>query len=99
MPPVDVFEEIRGDDRRTPLERAAELDPQTPVASLVQLAAEPWSTHNHHTFPARGRQRAVELLLVGHQLASEPRFVGASHSILDVWMHVVMAHAVTRDAR
>jgi ankyrin repeat protein len=88
-----------GDDRRTPLERAVELDPPTPTSSLVRLAAEPWSTHNHHTFPARGRRRAVELLMVGHQLSSEPRFVGVANSILDVWMHVVMAHAVTRDAQ
>lgn len=87
---------LTGGDRRTPLERAIALLPQSDVSLLVQSAASPWSTHNHHTFPRAARRRAVELMMLGHQLAAEDRFRGASHAILDAWMHVIMAHAITR---
>ena len=82
----------------TPVARAAALQPQTDVSAIVQRAALPWSTHEHQLFPRPARARAVALLMIGHRLASEPRFNGESHSLLDAWRHVVMSFAVTRDS-
>ena len=83
----------------TAYERAARVQPPTPVSTMVLLAGRDWCPHNHHLFPAAARARAVELLLVGHLLAAQPRFHGESHSLLDAWVTFVMAHAVTRDLR
>lgn len=68
-------------------------------AQLVVDADKPWSRHNHSLFPWEARERAVQLLRVGQQLARQPRFAAAGHhcqvALLDVWM-LVMAHALVR---
>ena len=57
-------------------------------------AAAPWSAATHALRPARVRARAVELLLLGHALAREPRFAGVGAALLDVWEARVMPSAL-----
>ena len=54
----------------------------------------PWCPRNHHLCPATARARAVELVLVGHQLGAEPRFEGEWQSLLDAWVGFVMPHVI-----
>ena len=81
----------------TPVERAVALVPPLPASTLLIAAAQPWSPHNHHLFPAIARARAVDLLLLGHALCAEPRFLGEAQSLLDCWLHIMMPRAVTRE--
>ena len=66
------------------------------TASLVFAAARPWSRQTHELFPTGARARAMELLLLGHRLSRESRFVGVEVSLLDAWMEIVLPHAVQR---
>jgi len=66
------------------------------ASQLVLRAARPWSRAEHELFPRAARARALELLLVGHLLACEPRFEGVASAIIDVWVDHVMSFAVRR---
>lgn len=70
--------------------------PGTPAALLVRAAAGPWSARTHELFPPAQRERAVELLLLGHQLSETEVFAtsGQQQAIRDVWLAAVMPHAV-----
>lgn len=84
----------------TPLQLAQEL--HTPcathavasAAAIVLRASEGWSVANHQLRPMPVRTRALELLRVGHLLASERRFEGCANALLDVWISVVIPHAL-----
>lgn len=62
-------------------------------ASLVIRAAEPWSEATHSLFPHLARARAVELMLLGHLLASRMQLGG---TLTDVWVHHVLPYAIDR---
>ena len=64
-------------------------------AALV-MAAATWCPATHELFPACLRERAVGLLLLGHQFARLPQFEGASGALLDVWVSHMLPHAVVR---
>ena len=64
------------------------------IRRIEGVVPPPWCPQTHHRYPPAARARAVELLLAGHQLAAEPRFEGASQSLLDAWVGVVMPHAM-----
>lgn len=86
-------------DAPTPLalaRRVLEADPRHAAASCVVAAARPWSAETHHLFPPADRARATRLLVLGHQLATDARFGGASGALRDVWVTHVMPHAVER---
>jgi ankyrin repeat protein len=86
-------------DSPTPLSLARELLQQRGSADeraeLIVRAAGPWSPHAHPLFPAHARARAVELLLLGRQLARQ-RFEQAG-GLVDVWVAHVMPLAVVRE--
>jgi ankyrin repeat protein len=77
----------------SPLERAHAQGGE--VGELLQRAAR-WSEHSHALFPAPARGRAVELLQLGYLLASA-HYETEATSLIDVWRHIVLPHAVTRD--
>ena len=52
-------------------------------AAFTILQAARWTPQSHHCFPKPARQRAVELLLLGHKL------VAAKHLVPDLWLHVM----------
>ena len=56
-------------------------DPSSAAFTILQAAR--WTPQSHHSFPKPARQRAVELLLLGHRL------VAAKHLFLDLWLHVM----------
>ena len=62
------------------------------AAFLVLEAAKPWSRKTHKYFPDPARARAVELWPLGFRLSRQYGF-----PYEDVWMTIVMPHAVTRD--
>ena len=66
------------------------------AAFLVLEAAKPWSRQTHKYFPDPARARAVELWPWAFRFSRQPRFAGAEQAMFDVWMTIVMAHAVTR---
>jgi len=76
--------------------RAAGDAAEGSAASLVLAAAEPWGPRTHSLFPAAVRTFAAELLLIGHQLSRQPRFLGQEISLVDVWTQLVMPSAVVR---
>ena len=78
----------------TPLQLAAKLGASSHAASIVLRSSEAWSVANHRLHATSVRSRALELLLVGHLLSSESRFEGCSQSVMDVWVTVVMPHAL-----
>ena len=77
----------------TPAQLAATL-PQSAAAQLVVRAAAPWSPHTRELWGARQRQRAVELLLLGHQLARH-NLVRNTVAFADAWLECVMPHALS----
>ena len=70
--------------------------PSESAAGLVLLAAEPWSPENHALFGAPARERACDLLWLGHGLSKHPLFVACGQALVDIWKLVVMPHAVNR---
>jgi len=70
--------------------------PDGSPADLVLQAARPWSRQTHALFPARARERAWGLVLLGHWLSRKSCFAG--EALMDVWLDVVMPHVVTRDS-
>ena len=64
------------------------------IRRIEAVVPPPWCLQSHHLYPPAARARAVELLLVGHQLAAEPRFEGESQSLLDAWVGFVMPHTM-----
>lgn len=97
--------ELVGLDRRAPtaLELAREAlaeDPYHAAARVLISASEPWSPRTHHLLPARERARALELLLLGHEIAAAHMSRGAGgggHAgFVDVWVSHVMPRAVFR---
>jgi ankyrin repeat protein len=67
------------------------------AAFLVLEAAKPWSRKTHKYFPEGARARAVELWRWGFRFSRLPKFAGAEQAVFDLWMTIVMPHAVTRD--
>ena len=65
------------------------------AARLVVLASLPWRPINHQTFPDAERQRAVDLLLVGHHLA-KTHGGAAAHALVEVWIDLIMPQVVKR---
>lgn len=68
-------------------------------AELIVRAATPWSPETHAHFPARVRQAAVNLFLVGVLLANERQRLAVDgevveRALVDVWVSHVMAIAV-----
>ena len=67
-------------------------------AYLICLAARPWCPSpplaNHSLFPKAARERAVELLVLGHRLSREGRFEGVSQ-VWPAWCSG-RRHATTR---
>jgi hypothetical protein len=64
------------------------------IRRIEGVVPPPWCPQTHHLYPPAARACAVELLLVGHQLAADPCFEGESQSLLDVWVGFVMPHAM-----
>lgn len=58
------------------------------AAALVLAAAQPWSPATHELFPAAARAFAVEMVLVGSQLARLPS---------ELWVAFVMPHLISRE--
>jgi len=86
----------------TPVDVARELEHDEDhgnKARLVLRAAEPWSPHNHRLFPAGARARAVELCLVGCQLAlDETHFPLHGAAFKDVWLRYILPNALDRNS-
>lgn len=62
-------------------------------AALLEAAGQPWSHVNHALFAAAERQRAVDLIVIGSQLAKhEP----LGRAFFDVWETHVMPLCVKR---
>ena len=62
-------------------------------------ASQPWRPQTHALFPAAARARAVELMRLGRLLSNQPRFAdvrSAAVGLNDVWMSIVVPHAVGR---
>ena len=78
----------------TPAERAATV--HGPASEVVLLACRPWHRANHELYPTQARARAVELLRLGQQLSSQPRFAGEAQAVVDVWIECIMPHVVRR---
>jgi len=83
------------------LARAADARGEAPMGSpawLVLLAAEPWSPDTHSLLPDEARQRARDLLFVGHGIAKRRRRPSRLDdcALVDVWTHFVLPHAVNR---
>jgi len=69
------------------------------AAYFVLKAAAPWSHQTHSLFPAPARQRAWELLVLGHQLSSgSPQFEQHSQALMDAWLHCILPFAIDRDS-
>ena len=83
------------DGKMTPAERAAKM-PGGAASELVLRAARPWGRANHALYPDAARARAVELLCLGQQLSSQPRFAGEAQAVVDLWIECVMPHVVRR---
>ena len=69
------------------------------AAHLVLRASQPWRPQTHALFPAAARARAVELMRLGRLLSNQPRFAdvrSAAVGLNDVWMSIVVPHAVGR---
>lgn len=89
----------------SPLERARELYalakehgeelPVSSSATLVLLAASPWSPASHELFPKAARERAWLLLQPGSRLAKRVR-PDRPVAFTDVWLAFVMPLAISR---
>ena len=84
-------------DAPTPVSLAQELKtaqeaPDGSPADLVLQAARPWSRQTHALFPARARERAWALVLIGQRLSRNEQ------ALMDVWLDVVMPQVVMRDS-
>ena len=64
---------------------------------LILRAAAPWSPSTHTLWGAPQREYAVEVLKIGHLLASKYAGPG-NRAFVDVWLTYVLPHAVTRGA-
>ena len=53
-----------------------------------------WGPPTHELFPAAARERAVQLLLLGHRLSREERFFMQEAALFDVWLEHVMPRAM-----
>ena len=108
--PLELAQQLARAERPPPADAAAAAPERgsggaRPVAAhtearpwaLVLRAAEPWSGETHSLFPAAARSRAVELLRLGYLLASQPRFAGEAHALVDAWRGFVLPHAVSRE--
>lgn len=81
------------------------IDPgpaHTECAALLRLASQPWSTDSHATFPDAQRERAVELMLIGAELAKRSALAESTEPLgrafLDVWECCVLPLAIVRPA-
>lgn len=75
---------------RSVLEVAARA-PHAPNAHLVLQAAAPWSPATHRLWPSGARRRVLVLLCAGHAIAA-----AHGRGVLDVWLSVVLPHAMGR---
>ena len=70
---------------------------RTAAAHLVLSAASPWRSSNHFLFPDAARARAKELLRVGYLVGQT--FGGQeAHTIVQLWLDIIMPALVTRDS-
>jgi len=85
----------------TPLSLAQNAKAHNSGAHLICLAAQPWCLSpplaNHSLFPKAARERAAELLVLGHRLSREGRFEGVSQVVFDLWMTAILPLAITRE--
>ena len=69
-------------------------DQRVPAAKIILRAAEPWSPDTHHLWGARQRGHAVQLCLVGYQLADLLAAAAPQQAqqgaFVDVWLAYVM---------
>ena len=65
--------------------------------SALLLRAARWSEGSHELFPAPARAQAVAVLRLGYLRASAQYPMEAA-ALVDVWRHIVLPHAITRDA-
>ncbi|KAJ1634441.1 ankyrin repeat-containing domain protein [Pavlovales sp. CCMP2436] len=80
------------------LRQAGHTDaPACESAQLVVLAAEPWGPETHALFPARARQRAVDLLLLGAQLAKARPTADERRALAAAWSSGVLPRLVERN--
>ena len=75
------------------IERAREIGGE--VSALLLRAAR-WSEGSHDLFPAPARAQAVAVLRLGYLLASA-RYATEAVALVDVWRHIVLPHAITRE--
>jgi hypothetical protein len=80
------------------LQQAGRADaPACESAQLIVDAAKPWAPGTAHLFPARARQRAVELLLLGAQLAKARPTTDERRAFVDAWSVGVLPLLVQRN--
>lgn len=70
--------------------------PEGSAAHLVLAASRPWSCDTDELFPPAARTRAKALTRIGQQLSRQRRFSGEEGTMLDLWMGLVMPHAIKR---
>jgi hypothetical protein len=86
---------------RTPLDVASHVvqlndTGALPVAQLLLEAAKSWSLQTHQLFPPFVRQRALQLMMIGHTLASCTGFFGEHQALFDVWVAHVLPKVLVR---
>ena len=77
----------------SPLARARTVGGE--VSALLLRAAR-WSEGSHELFPAPARAQAVAVLRLGYLLASA-QYPMEAVALVDVWRHIVLPHAITRE--
>lgn len=80
----------------TPLSLAKDAADEGSAAWLVLRAAAPWNPKIHNLFPEAARERAVQMLLLGHLLSQQKRFSGQEVAIFDIWMQNIVPQLVRR---
>jgi hypothetical protein len=99
LPPSEASSEAEACLSPAELARQHVDDPRVPAAKIILRAAEPWSPDTHHLWGARQRGHAVQLCLVGYQLADLLAAAAPQQAqqgaFVDVWLAYVMPLAVS----